>query len=141
MTFLPIFRRELAIAARRTATYRQRLIFGGLAAAMVVFLFLYLPLTKLAGPTIFRFASWSGLILCALEGLRATADSIARERREGTLGLLLLTDLRAYDVVAGKLASAGVLSFTTAVAILPSFSLPLLLGGVTAGGTRSRSLG
>src|SRR5687767_500700 len=36
VTFLPIFRRELAIAARRTATYRQRLIFGGLAAAVVV---------------------------------------------------------------------------------------------------------
>jgi ABC-type transport system involved in cytochrome c biogenesis permease component len=133
VTFLPIFRRELAIAARRTATYRRRLVFAGLAAAMVVFLFLYLPLTKLAGPAIFKMMSWAGLILCVLEGLRATADSISRERRDGTLGLLLLTDLRAYDVLAGKLASACVLSFTTVIAMLPAFALPLLIGGVSAG--------
>ena len=34
--------------------------------------------------------------LCAM---RNTADSLSAEKREGTLGLLFLTDLRGYDVV------------------------------------------
>lgn len=133
MTFLPILRRDLAIAARRTATYRQRVFFGAPAAATVVFLLLYLPLTTFTGATIFRIASWGGFVLCVLEGLRSTADAISLERREGTLGLLLLTDLRGYDVVIGKVASACVQSLATVVAMLPAFTLPLLLGGVTAG--------
>ena len=133
VTFLPILRRDLAIAARRTATYRQRVLFGAPAAAVVVFLLLYLPLTTYSGATIFRIVSWGGFILCLLEGLRSTADSVSLERREGTLGLLLLTDLRGNHVVTGKVASACVQSLSTVVAILPAFSLPLLLGGVTAG--------
>lgn len=133
MTFLPVLRRELVVAARRTATYRQRIIFAGLALAVVAILFLTLSMTRLTGALIFHFLSWAGFILCALEGLRATADSIALERREGTLGLLLLTDLDGRAVVIGKFGAACVQSLTTIVAILPAFTLPILLGGVTAG--------
>ena len=101
--------------------------------ATVVLLLAYLPVTTITGTTIFRIVSWAGFVLCVLEGLRSTADAISLERREGTLGLLLLTDLRGFDLVTGKVASACVQSLTTVVAILPAFTLPLLLGGVTAG--------
>ncbi|HQU46125.1 MAG TPA: hypothetical protein PK867_25150, partial [Pirellulales bacterium] len=40
-----------------------------------------------------------------------TADCISSERREGTLGLLFLTDLRGHDVVLGKLVVAGLGAF------------------------------
>ena len=133
MTFLPILRRELAIAARRTATYRQRVIFAGLAVATLLVFFAFLNTTRFTGSDIFEIISWGGFVLCFLEGLRATADSIAFERREGTLGLLLLTDLNGREVVIGKLAAAGVQTLTIVVAILPTFTLPILLGGVTAG--------
>jgi len=39
------------------------------------------------------------------------ADSISRERREGTLGILLLTRLKTFDVVLGKLCSAGTTTY------------------------------
>jgi ABC-type transport system involved in cytochrome c biogenesis permease component len=133
VTFLPILRRELAVAARRTATYRQRVIFAGLAVATLMVFFAFLQTTRFTGANIFHIISWGGFILCALEGLRATADSIAFERREGTLGLLLLTDLNGREVVIGKLAAATVQTLTTVVAMLPTFTLPVLLGGVTAG--------
>lgn len=133
MTFLPIVRRELSVAARRTATYRNRVIFGALAVGLVAVQFMFLPQTRLSGPQVFRMISWGGFILCLLEGLRTTADSISLERREGTLGLLLLTDVRGYHVVIAKFASAAIQSLTAIVAILPAFSLPLLIGGVTAG--------
>lgn len=133
MTFLPIIRRELAVAARRTATYRQRVIFAGVALACVSVLFAFSPMTRLSGAMMFQLVAWAGFIMCLLEGLRVAADTIALERREGTLGLLLLTDARGYDVVAGKVASAALQAFSTVVAMLPAFTLPLLMGGVTAG--------
>lgn len=75
--------------------------------------------------------SWAFFIFSVLQGLRETADSLAQERREGTLGLLFLTDLRGYDVVLGKLAAAAVKSFAALLAMLPAIVLPLWLGGVT----------
>jgi hypothetical protein len=133
VTFLPILRRELAVAARRTATYRQRVLFGAIAVLTVAVMFMFSPQTRLTGSMVFQIISWGGFVVCLLEGLRATADSISLERREGTLGLLLLTDTRGRHVVAGKLVAACVQSLTAVLSILPAFSLPLLLGGVTAG--------
>jgi ABC-type Na+ efflux pump permease subunit len=133
VTFLPILRRELAVAARRTATFRQRVIFAALALGTVVVMFWSARQSQITGPMIFAVLAWGGFLLCLLEGLRATADSISLERREGTLGLLLLTGLSGRQVVVGKVASACVQSFSTVLTILPAFALPLLLGGVTAG--------
>jgi ABC-type transport system involved in cytochrome c biogenesis permease component len=133
VTFLPILRRELAVAARRTGTYRQRVIFAGLAVGTVSIMLLSVRSTALTGSMIFSAIAFGGFILSALEGMRATADSIALERREGTLGLLLLTDLRGRQIVIGKVAAACVQSISTVLVILPAFALPLLLGGVTAG--------
>jgi len=58
---------------------------------------------------------------------------LSEEKREGTLGLLFLTDLRGYDVVLGKLAATSVNAFYGLLAIFPVLAIPLLLGGVSAG--------
>jgi ABC-type Na+ efflux pump permease subunit len=72
-----------------------------------------------------------GLTLYALTaGLRSTADCLSEEKREGTLGLLFLTDLRGYDVVAGKLLANSLTMFYAVLAVLPILGIPLLLGGV-----------
>ena len=86
MTFVPILRRELAVAARRTGTYRQRVMFAGLAVGTVAVMLLSLRVTTVSGPMIFAAIAWGGFILSALEGMRATADSMALERREGAKG-------------------------------------------------------
>jgi hypothetical protein len=62
-----------------------------------------------------------------------TADVISLERREGTLGLLLLTRVNILDVLLGKLGSAGLTCLCALVAILPMLMLPVLAGGVTGG--------
>lgn len=61
-----------------------------------------------------------------------TCDSISRERREGTLGLLFLTPLRPVDVGIAKALSGILRAFTLILAILPVIAIPLLLGGVSA---------
>jgi ABC-type transport system involved in multi-copper enzyme maturation permease subunit len=66
-----------------------------------------------------------------MAGIFQTADSISEEKREGTLGLLFLTDLKGYDVVLGKLASSSLHSFYTFLAVVPVMALPLLMGGMT----------
>jgi ABC-type transport system involved in cytochrome c biogenesis permease component len=66
-------------------------------------------------------------------GVFQTADCLSEERREGTLGLLFLTDLKGYDVVLGKLSSTSLHSVYTFLAIVPVLALPLLMGGVTGG--------
>jgi ABC-type transport system involved in multi-copper enzyme maturation permease subunit len=71
--------------------------------------------------------------LCLLAGAFLTADSMTEEKREGTLGLLFLTDLKGYDVVLGKFIALSLNAFYGLLALLPMAALPLLLGGVTGG--------
>jgi ABC-type transport system involved in multi-copper enzyme maturation permease subunit len=71
--------------------------------------------------------------LLACCGSLLTADVLSRERREGTLGLLLLTRVRRLDVFLGKLGSAGLTSICALAALLPVMMLPVLAGGVTGG--------
>ena len=64
-------------------------------------------------------------------GVVATSDSVSEEKREGTLGLLFLTDLKGYDVILGKLAAHSMTAFYALVAVTPILGIPLLMGGVT----------
>ena len=66
-----------------------------------------------------------------LAGPLTTVDCLSRERREGTLGLLFLTDLRSYDVVLGKTAAASLNMVLTLMAALPVVAIPMLMGGVS----------
>jgi hypothetical protein len=68
---------------------------------------------------------------CLLAGIFLTADCLSQEKREGTLGLLFLTDLKGYDVVLGKLLATSAHSVYGLLAVFPILGLPLLLGGVT----------
>jgi hypothetical protein len=136
MTFLPIVGRELRVAARLPATFRNRTLTAGLVAAAAFVMLLLGSVTgspAFIGEGSFRTLAYLALCFCLLEGLRKTADCVSEEKREGTLGLLFLTDLKGYDVVLGKLAATSLNSFYGLVAILPLLALPLLLGGVTAG--------
>ena len=72
-------------------------------------------------------------LFCLWEGARGTADCLSREKREGTLGLLFLTDLRGYDVVIGKLVASSINSVYGLLAVFPAMAIPLVLGGVTMG--------
>ena len=82
---------------------------------------------------LFGILTGGGVLYCLFCGVRLTADCLSEEKREGTLGLLFLTDLKGYDVVLGKLAATSLNSFYGVLAVVPMLALPLLLGGVTPG--------
>jgi len=84
------------------------------------------------GRGIFDELVGAAFLLCCAACL-LTADTISGERREGTLGLLLLMRVRGFDILLGKFGSSALTSVEGLVAVLPVLMLPLLAGGVTAG--------
>ena len=133
MTFLPIVDRELSVASRRAGTYWLR--FWAAVTVLGIWLFLLsasqnTPRTQL-GQLLLNALGVVALGFSMLSGVFLTADCLAEEKREGTLGLLFLTDLRSYDVVLGKLAASSLHAFFGLLATFPILGLTLLLGGVT----------
>lgn len=132
---MPIVSRELRVAARRAATFWLRSA-GALAVillATAVFLITLDSPAKDRGITLFAWLAAAELLACLFQGVRFTADCISEEKREGTFGLLFLTDLKGYDVVIGKLAATSLNAFYSLLASVPVLAVPVLLGGVTGG--------
>src|SRR5262245_37084482 len=104
MILLPVIERELIMRARQRGTYWSRC--GVATTAALVGLMEGLLSSNAVGPAsagsaTFRALAWMAFLM-ACGCVFVTADSISRERRDGTLGLLLLTDLKSFDVVLGK---------------------------------------
>ena len=136
MMLLPIVERELRVAARLTATYRNRALTAGVVAAVAMVMLLFgsfVQSPSMVGGAMFKTLAVFTFVFCVLEGVRKTADCLSEEKREGTLGLLFLTDLKGYDIIFGKLAAMSLNSIYGLLAILPVLALSLLLGGVTPG--------
>lgn len=134
MTFLPIVERELRVAARKKFTFWSRLVAAALG--LVIFGLLQLLIQAAgggagAGQIEFTVLKWLAFAFAVGAGLFLTSDSLSEEIREGTLGLLFLTDLRGYDVVFGKLFTQSLRAFYGLLAAFPIMGLALLAGGVT----------
>ena len=132
MSFLPIAHRELISAARKPGTWIRRTLFFvamlTIAAFVIVDTANRTPATQ--GEQLFSVIAGCLAFYAATIGIHATADAFGWEKREGTLGLLFLTDLSGADVVAGKLAAKATNAFYGLLSMLPLLAMPLLLGGV-----------
>src|SRR3974377_2058980 len=131
MTFLPIVARELRVTARRPGTFWVR---SGAALAILVVGTWYFLMNPGQPPHdiamgLFGILTGSAVFYCLFSGVWFTADCLSEEKREGTLGLLFLTDLKGYDVVLGKLVATSLNGSYAVLAVLPILALPLLLGG------------
>jgi ABC-type transport system involved in multi-copper enzyme maturation permease subunit len=135
MTYWPILDRELRVWARRGVTYWGRLaVAAGCILACAPLLLWSGPLVApgTTGRRAFDSLVTAAFMLCCMACL-LTTDAISSERREGTLGLLLLTRVKHLDLLLGKLASNGLAAVLGLVAFLPVLALPLLTGGVSGG--------
>ncbi len=135
MTFLPIVERELRVASRRRGTFMMRLQIAG--AATVAFGVLacisaFDP-TVAIGRNLFYTLSAICMLYCLVAGRVSTADCLSKEKRDGTFGLLFLTDLTGYDVVLGKMAATSLNGLYGLLAVFPLMAVPLLAGGMTGG--------
>jgi len=136
MGLLPIIERELRVAGRRGKNYWLRVAAALVAAAICAWVVLGTggtPQPAALGKSLFNYLSVLAFAFCLLVGPFLTADCISEEKRDGTLGLLFLTELSSLHVVIGKWIATSLAGFYGLLAILPSLGLPLLLGGVTPG--------
>jgi ABC-type transport system involved in multi-copper enzyme maturation permease subunit len=136
MTFLPILQRELRAASRRPSTHRIRCWCAllGIGASL---------LAVARGASIAGFASVinplfavqtaCAFALALLVGAFLASDCLSEEKREGTLEMLLLTDLKSHDLVLGKFMATSLNAFCCLLALLPVTAVPLLQGGMTLG--------
>jgi ABC-type transport system involved in multi-copper enzyme maturation permease subunit len=137
MTFLPIASRELRVASRKKMTYWLRA--GAVFSVLVIGTWFFLMLSseraqaRETAEVLFGLITGVATLYGLISGVRETADCLSSEKREGTLGLLFLTDLKGYDVVAGKFIASSLNSFYGIIAIVPTMAIPLLMGGITFG--------
>jgi ABC-type transport system involved in multi-copper enzyme maturation permease subunit len=127
---LPVIERELRAQSRLGFTYGLRVL-GAAALLLVILLFsISFGLPPDRGGELFGHLNCALFIsIWALVPL-LVADCLSRERREGTLGLLFLTPLKAGDIVLAKGFVHGLRAVTLWLAALPVLTIPFLLGGV-----------
>src|ERR1043166_7112306 len=135
MTSWPGFFRELRVQARRPFNYWLRL-----AVAVTISLILGLNLgTATRGSTNpAEIGSWAFALVhsCVFFFIwifvpTLTADCLAREKREDTLGLMFLTPLSARAIVLGKSLVHFIRASTCVLLVVPFLAVAILFGGVT----------
>ncbi|MCB1127082.1 MAG: ABC transporter permease subunit, partial [Verrucomicrobiae bacterium] len=131
MTLLPIIERELRVKARRKGLRSPRVITAVVALLIVTWTVFVPQWWGLPMPPQAAVATCFSLLtlVAAFMGARLTADSVSEEYREQTLGLLLLSHLKGWEVATGKLMSNTVTAGYTLMATVPVLSIPLLRGG------------
>src|SRR6266545_506196 len=136
VNILPLVMHEMRASVRRPTAYRIRLAAGGATIGLSCWGLLVWSDSMTAaslGHSLLRIFGGTGFIGGALAGLVLTSDCISQERRDVTLGLLFLTDLRGHDITIGKLAAKGITPFYCLLAMFPSLTVCVIVGGVTAG--------
>lgn len=124
----------MRVTARQSRCWWRRVLVA--SAALVILSFVLIASSRYQSPSgmgrdIFTGLAGAAMIYGLLAGPLTTVDALSKERREGTLGLLYLTNLRSYDVVLGKMATASLDLLLGIAAILPIAGIPMLLGGVS----------
>jgi ABC-type transport system involved in multi-copper enzyme maturation permease subunit len=141
----PIFQKEVWISGRKAGTYWARALYtaGMLGFVTLIFTtvnferFVSSPAQRLQvsqeiAPAIFTTVIGFQFLALALAGCILGAPTICEEKRAGTLGTLLTTPLRPWQIVVGKTAA-----FFVQILILTLIATPLMLAIRVFGGLTS----
>jgi hypothetical protein len=131
---LPLVERELRGALLRRNARRQWLLAVWASGGICLFFLVVLGLASSPprGRTLFQLLFVLGCVGVVYRGIALTADVLSEERRNGTLGLLVLAGLRPLEIFMSKLLGAWLLATYALLGALPFFAIPFLTGGVSA---------
>lgn len=130
MLTLPLVTRELRVQSRRRGTYIARLGWGLAATGALALVLISDPQNLRSGQIFFGLIHAALAIMLFFMAPLGVADALSREKREGTLGLLLLTNITPFQVVLGKLAAHFFRLLYFVGMMLPFTMLPIMMGGV-----------
>jgi ABC-type transport system involved in multi-copper enzyme maturation permease subunit len=135
----PIFNREFLTVPRRTRHYFSRVAYLGTLWIISVTAWLATvgwsrtaTLGEIArfGPLLFQVLTFVQLALFLFFAALSAASAVALEKDRRTFVLLLMTDLRDYEIVLGKLLGSLLPIVLLLAATVPVLMLLVLLGGV-----------
>jgi len=159
MSILPVIMREMRAQARQPLTHWLRMVggisvVGAIAAAFWavrethgqqipgqwVYWSRVTGASVFAGPATNQFQSFGTTLFSKMNLFiftaiwlfvpLASADALSRERREGTLPLLYLTELHSLGIVVGKCFVHMLRATSLFLTMAPWLMLPLVFGGV-----------
>jgi len=130
----PVVERELRVGLLRRKSREQWVRAARIAGGISLFFLLFMAIgsSPSQGRTLFRFLFVLACFGVVARGFGLTADLFSEERRNGTLGLLVLTGLTPMEIFAYKLFGATILTSYGLLGSLPFFAIPFLAGGVSA---------
>jgi ABC-type transport system involved in multi-copper enzyme maturation permease subunit len=82
------------------------------------------------GLMLFKILAYVQLLLLVFFAALSAASGISQEKDRRTFVLLLLTDLRNYEIVLGKLLGSVLQNLLLLAGVVPVLALLLLLGGI-----------
>lgn len=129
----PLVGRELLSLSRKAWTFWGRVVTSLGACLALAFLAMAgdpstIGLTS--GRPVMVLMFFGLYFFATIGGVRSTYNCISRERREGTLGLLFLTDLNSRSVLLAKLISSSFQNLSAMFAVFPILAICFVAGGV-----------
>ena len=137
--FGPIFTRELVTVPRRGGHFPARIAFVGLLGILGITTWqatvgfardATLGETAAFGQLLFQIVAFVQLLLTLFFAALSAAGAVSQEKDRRTFVLLLLTDMRDYEIVLGKLVGALLPILTLLLVSAPVLAMLLLLGGI-----------
>jgi len=135
----PIFMREVVTVPRRAGHHAGRVAVVGLLAILGITTWqatvgfsrdATLGEAAAFGLLLFQIIAFVQLLLTLFFAAMSAAGAVSQEKDRRTFILLLLTDMRDYEIVLGKLLGALLPILVQILVTAPVLSLLLLLGGI-----------
>jgi ABC-type transport system involved in multi-copper enzyme maturation permease subunit len=135
----PIFTRELVTVPRRSGHYAARTAMIGLLGILGITTWqatvgfareATLGETASFGLLLFQIVAFVQLLLTLFFAALSAAGAVSQEKDRRTFVLLLLTDMRDYEIVLGKLVGALLPILSLLLVSSPVLAMLLLLGGI-----------
>src|SRR5262245_20330273 len=119
MRLPPVIERELRLRAGRGKTWwiRLAIVFVAIAGWLIPIMLGRPGATSGKGALL--AISFFPALVAALCGVLTTADCVSRERREGTLDLLLMTGLHPIEILLQKMIAVTASVFSGLLAVSP----------------------
>lgn len=129
----PLVSRELLVYSRQPWTYWLRLLnaLGGVCILTIAAVVGRNRTGQSDGFSLFAGATTILFFIASLNGLYSTANCISSERRQGTLVLLFLAELKLTTILISKLVTNSLRNLWAFLGTLPVLGVCLLLGGVS----------
>ncbi|HEX5221618.1 MAG TPA: hypothetical protein VFZ59_18785 [Verrucomicrobiae bacterium] len=131
--FPPLISRELLVYSRQPWTYWLRLLcaLGAVSVLAIMAASGQNRLGQADGFSLFAGSTTILFFIASLNGLHSTANCVGSERRQGTLVLLFLAELKLNTILISKLITNSLRNAWAFLGTLPVVGLCLLLGGVS----------